>query len=212
MIITDEQVKDVIKRIKRVKEYERLCRYTKNMLNYFKDSVTIYEDNKVIANKYGEVLTIDVNTNSFNITIPSWNKTDISKFKYKKVNDLSMFNHQRNIKLHEGENYWDYHYLYQNDKLIYLDGTNNKKFDNPKYKTKNKSEQICFYIINRRKILKKVINNETSYYIIDLNFEINFENMDFADFNRLDGVLISDKDYKESKNNIDQKIKVFVNK
>ena len=68
MIITDKQVKDVIKRIKSVKEYKGLC-YTEKMLDYFKDSVTIYTDNEVIANKYGEVLTIDVNTNSFNITI-----------------------------------------------------------------------------------------------------------------------------------------------
>ena len=212
MKITDEQIKDVIKRIKSVKEYERLCRYTKKMLNYFKDSVTIYEGNKVIANKYGEVLTIDVNTNSFNIIIPSWNSTDISKFKYIKVDDLSMFNYQRNIKFHEANGCWNYHYVYQNDKLIYLDGTNNISFDNPKYQSRNKYEKICFYIINRKKILKKVINNTTSYYIIDLNFEINFENMDFADFNRLNGVLISGKDLEKNKNNIDQKIKVFVNK
>ena len=214
MEITDQQIEDVIKKIKSIKEYEGLCRYTKKMLNYFKDSVTTYTEDKVVACKYGEVLTIDVDScnKSFNITIPSWNRTDISQFKYKKINNLSMFNYKRNIKLHEGNNCWEYHYVYQNDLLIYVDGINNISFDNPKYKSRNKSEQTCFYIINRKKILKKVIkNNKTSYFIIDLSFEINFENKNFADFNRLDGVLISGKDLEKNKDNIDKKIKIFVN-
>ena len=214
MEITNKQIEDVIKRIKSIKEYEGLCSYTEKMLNYFKDSITIYTDSRVVACKYGEKLTIDVDScnKSFNITIPSWNRTDISQFKYKKINNLSMFNYNRNIKLHEGNNCWEYHYVYQNDLLIYVDGINNISFDNPKYKSRNKSEQTCFYIINRKKILKKVIkNNKTSYFIIDLNFEIDFENMDFADFNRLDGVLISGKNLEKNKDNIDKKIKIFVN-
>jgi len=218
MIITDEQVKDVIKRIKRVKEYKGLCSYTEKMLDYFKDSVTMYTGYKVVANKYGEELTIYVNTNSFNITIPSWNSTDISKFKYIKVNDLSIFNYQRNIKFHEANDCWNYHYVYQNDKLIYVDGINNVTFDNPKYKSRNKCEQTCFYIINRKKILKKVITNNTiSYYIIDLDHKfnpkkVNFENMNFNDFNRLYGILVSDEKLIDNRDSIDKKIKILKNK
>lgn len=212
MEITERQIEDVIKRIKRVKEYEGLCSYTRKMLNYFKDSVTTYTEDKVVACKYGEVLTINVNNNSFNITIPSWNSTDVSKFKYKKIKNLSMFNYQRNIKLHEGRDCWNYHYLYQNDKLIYVDGKNDKTFDNPKYQSRNKSEQTCFYIINRKKILKKVVkNNKTSYFIINLSFEKNFENMRFEDFNRLDSVLVSGEELEKNKDNIDKKVKIFVN-
>ena len=103
-----------------------------------------------------------------------------------------MFNYQRNIKLHEANDCWNYHYVYQNDSLIYVDGINNKKFGNPKYKSRNKYEKICFYVINRKKILKKVITNDTtSYFIINLNLEIDFENMSFADFSRLNGILVS---------------------
>lgn len=214
MEITDQQIEDVIKKIKSIKEYEGLCSYTKKMLDYLKDSDTTYTENKVVACKYKEELKIEIDPNEkyFDITIPSWNSTDISEFKYKKINNLSMFNYQRNIKLHEGNNCWNYHYLYENDLLIYVDGKNDITFDNPKYQSRNKCEQNCFYIINRRQILKKVMkNSKTSYFIIDLNFEIEFENMDFADFNRLDGVLVSGKDLEENIDNIDKKIKIFVN-
>ena len=76
---------------------------------------------------------------------------------------------------------------------------------------------MCRNWINRGKILKKVITNNTiSYYIIDLDHKfnpkkVNFENMNFNDFNRLYGILVSDEKLIDNIDNIDKKLKIFSN-